>query len=262
MVSLILQATLSATWFELRRSFSGQKLSTAILLALFPPVLMFLVFRLVAVGPPPELLMAVLLWIVGLLGLLMWIPPGIYSELEGQSWILSTSRPYGRVSLILGKYFSAMIWTWIVMASAYKLTTLVCWPFFDLSIYEWGFFQVVILAGIAYGAVFSLLSVLAVKRAMGFAVGYCLISEILIATVPAMVQKFTIRYHLQALGLHTISDFGLDRLGDSALVSQIVLHDPLPIWGNVLGLLAGSLTIMLITLAVANFRQLITYHET
>jgi ABC-type transport system involved in multi-copper enzyme maturation permease subunit len=261
MVELILQATISTTLFELRRSISGQKLGMALVLALFPPFIMFMIFRLVGQQAAPELVMAILLWLVGLLSLILWLPPGVYSELEGQTWILSTSRPFGRISLLLGKYASAVVWTLTVLSVSYALTTLVCLRFFDLREFAFGFFQVAVLAALAYGAVFSLLGVIALKRAMGFAVGYVLVSEILLASVPAMVQKFTIRYHLQSVGLFCISDFGLAGLEDAQFVTNLVLNEPLPLWGNYLALIGGSLAVLAFTVGLVNWRQLITVHE-
>jgi ABC-type transport system involved in multi-copper enzyme maturation permease subunit len=161
MLGVILQASISSLWFELRRSFSGQRMAIAFVLAMFPPFIMFMVFRTVGADgySLAELLMAIMLWIVGLLSLILWLPPGIYSELEGQTWILSTSRPYGRVSLVLGKYGAAGIWTLIVLAISYMVTWSVCLTLLglDLGEFAWGFFQLSILAALAYGAVFSLL---------------------------------------------------------------------------------------------------------
>jgi len=264
MLGVVLQATIATTLFELRRSVSGQKIAIALVLACFPPFIMYMVFRTVGsdIEVGAELVMAVLIWMVGLLSLILWLPPGIYSELEGQTWILSTSRPYGRVSLILGKYCSAMVWTLLVLSFAYGLTMAVCLPFFSLGEFALGFMLVSVFACLAYGAVFSLLAVLALKRAMGFAVGYVLVSEILLASVPALVQKFTVRYHLQSLGLEHISDFGLDQLGDQGFVRNLVLHEPLPLWGNYACLLGGTALILSICIALANWRQLITVHET
>ena len=263
MLKVILQASISNLWFELRRSFSGQRLSIALVLGLFPPFIMFMVFRTAdaSVYSVAELLMALMLWLVGLLSLILWLPPGIYSELEGQTWILSTSRPYGRVSLIIGKYMAAAIWTISVLSMAYAITWGICLQFFDLQEFAWGFFQLSLLAAMAYGAVFSLLSVVALKRAMGFAVGYVFVSEILLASVPALVQKFTIRYHLQSIGLATISDFGLDRINDQQFVNNVILNEPLPLWGNYVCLIAGSLAIISAAIVVVNWRQLITVHE-
>ncbi len=372
MFGMVLQATISSTWSELRRTVSGQKLVMALVLSLFPPFIMYMIFSMAGQQAPPELVMAILLWMVGLLSLILWLPPGVYSELEGQTWILSTSRPYGRVSMLLGKYFSAIVWTMTVLTLAYAITTLLCWPLRDNSIrsvesgksenvetsfagpagarmrasinnvirsefgsafnsqdearirakiedsireefgfeandlaetrmralvegviqkelgshpqverwlaeekkkavevqninlaqYALGFLQVCFLAALAYGAVFSLLSVLALKRAMGFAVGYVIVSEVLLASVPAMVQKFTVRYHLQSVGLNSISDFGLSQLEDGGMVTNLVLNEPLPLWGNYLCLTLGAMAILSVTILIANWRQLITVHET
>lgn len=262
MILRTLQATIATFLFELQRSLTGQKISAALLLALFPPALMFLIFRLVQQEIPAEFVMAVLLWMIGLLSLLLWVPPNIYSELEGQTWILSTSRPYGRVSLLLGKYFAAIAWTLLIEFTALGLTIAVCLPIgVDLTPFVAGFSKVIILAAVAYGAVFSLFGVLALKRAMGFAVGYCLVSEIFIATVPAIVQKFTVRYHLQSLSLKWISGLGLDRLADADVQDFIKDLDPLPSWGNVLALLGFGVVLMTVSIVTANFRQFITHNE-
>lgn len=261
MIGRFLQATAAMTMSELRQSISGKKISAAFVLTGFPPLIMFILMRTaddIAVQSP-ELMLSILLWMIGLLSMLLWLPANISTELEGQTWIFATSRPFGRATLLLGKYFSAVIWTLAVETAAYLASVLVCWSYVDLTEYAPGLAPIIALAAFAYGAAFSLLGVLALKKAMGFAVGYCLVSEILVATVPAIVQKFTIRSHLQALGFHWVSDFQALKLGE--LEDIFKSPDPLPVWGNVAALLAFAVVLMTITILIANYRQYLTQAE-
>lgn len=256
-----LQATVAMTLSELRHSMTGKKMSAAAVLSCFPPLIMFILMRTDDdfVSQSPELVLTILMWMVGLLSLLLWLPSNVASELEGQTWIFATSRPFGRATLLLGKYFSAVAWTLMIEALAYTGAVVVCMQHYDLSAHAPGLIPIIVLAAFAYGAVFSLLGSLALKKAMGFAVGYCLVSEILIATVPALVQKFTVRSHLQALWLHWVSDFETLQLGELERVLQT--PDPLPIWGNVVALIAIAVLVMVGTVGIANFRQYLTQAE-
>lgn len=261
MMQNFIKATAAMTLSELRHSITGKKMSAAIVLAGFPPAIMFILLRTADefMVRSPELILSVLLWMIGLLSLLLWLPANIATELEGQTWIFATSRPYGRAILLLGKYFSAVIWTLLIEAAAFTGAVLACWQSINLSVHAPGLIPIIILAAFAYGAVFSLLGVLALKKAMGFAVGYCLVSEILIAMVPALVQKFTVRSHLQALGFHWVSDFEALKLDDLSRLFQT--PDPLPIWGNVAALITMSVTLLGLAIAIANYRQYLTQAE-
>ena len=59
-----------------------------------------------------------------------------------------------------------------------------------------------------YAAVFSLIGTYFIKRSMVAAAGYLVGSEILLASVPgALINKLTIRYHLQEIGISWIEWF-------------------------------------------------------
>lgn len=262
MLMRFLQATAATTLFEFKQSITGKKLSAAGVLVLFPPLILFILLRLSdeVFLQAPELLLSVLLWMIGLLALLLWLPSNIATELEGQTWIFATSRPYGRATMILGKYFSAVAWTLLIETIAFLLAVVAVWSRIDMTVYATGLAPIILLAALAYGAVFSLIGVLALRKAMGFAVGYCLVSEVLIATVPALVQNFTVRSHLQALGFHWVSDFEL--LEKSRDLQQLLqATEPLPIWGNVASLLAMAIALLTIAIAIANYRQYLTQAE-
>jgi hypothetical protein len=63
------------------------------------------------------------------------------------------------------------------------------------------------------------------------------------------------------VGLFCISDFGLAGLEDAQFVTNLVLNEPLPLWGNYLALIGGSLAVLAFTVGLVNWRQLITVHE-
>ena len=77
--------------------------------------------------------------VVCLLGLLLWATPSVSTEIEGQTWIYLAMRRSGRNLVLVGKYLTAVIWSFsaafvaatactIIMGSAggLKLWFVVC----------------------------------------------------------------------------------------------------------------------------------------
>ncbi len=172
--------------FEFRRSLSFGRLTAFWVLSLFPPAMVLLVsFMTHHLGSYSAIIMF-LTFIVCILSLLLWATPNVYSELENKNWIFVASRPYGRVSLLIGKWLSSLISALVVCSAA----VILCWtvvglrnPEFHSEGWMWifntclqsiGFWAI---ACINYAALFSLIGVIFQRRAMVIAAIYTLLNE-------------------------------------------------------------------------------------
>ena len=214
----ILRGAWATAQFEIQRSMTAQRIALAALLVMFPPGM----FLFLALGPGLSDPLAVLfvttffVSLVCVLSVLLWATPNVAAELEGKSWAYVTSRPYGRWSLLFGKYLAAVVLSfavcWLaltacaVLSGVLQATTQIAPTGRNFRAW-WSLSIVMFLGCLAYGAVFSLIGTLFQRRAMVIAAGYFLISELLLAWIPALVNKFTIRYHLQFIGLHLLGWF-------------------------------------------------------
>ncbi|MCA9199640.1 MAG: ABC transporter permease [Planctomycetales bacterium] len=197
--------------FELRRAITLQRLATTVVLILFPPLMLSLMVlgpRAFGEEPPrelfPEFPTVFLLGISCILSLLLWATPNVYSEMESKGWSFIACRPKGRTSLLVGKYIAAVVYSYLVCLLSSSLCTLAAYWLdgYAKSTSFWislnGIFG---LACIVYGAIFSLIGVLFQKRGMVFAAGYALLVELILGFVPAVINRFTMRYHLQYLAV-------------------------------------------------------------
>jgi len=213
-----------ATWalyrFEcIRTATIGRQLMWAGLASF--PIAIMLAVRLVearARGPmPPEMWGATLYFLVPgifcVLGLLTSVTPLLQSELEGKTWTYLSVRPGARFAVIIGKYLAGITWTipfglisctfCILIGSQPEAARL--WLVMS---------SLIILAALTYGAIFALFGVINPRRATVVAVIYAIVSEIVVASIPAVVQRFTVVFHLRQLlyngmewtGMRTVTD--------------------------------------------------------
>jgi len=264
--------------FELMRSFSIQRLSIMAALALFPPALVTLVLgasRVVESNvPDPNLVEGVVVLqsstpfliifltsLVCLLSLLLWATPNVYAELEGRGWGFVASRPGGRIAIYLGKYAAAVIISFSISLLAMSLSVLVASQLnliVDPKQLWLSLTAIFLLASLSYGAVFSMLGTIFFKRAMVVAAGYLVGSEIFVASIPALIGKLTIRFHLQELGIHWIGFF---LPVDNEPEYRLIFGSALPIWVHLVSLLGGAVITMLVGAIVITHRQYITSDE-
>lgn len=207
--------------FELRRSFTFQRTSVSLLLALFPPVMLsLLILGTEAAGGAQarsvlqdfaKLITILLVSLVCLLSVLLWATPNVYSELEGKSWGFIASRPGGRVALFLGKFFASFLVSYGISILAISLCVVLTKTRLGIGDPQglWIALSGIYFFGcIVYAAVFSFIGTLFIKRAMVVAAGYLVGSDIFLASIPgALVNKFTIRYHMQEIGIHWLGWF-------------------------------------------------------
>jgi hypothetical protein len=270
--------TLSTLRFELNRSFTLQRTSVSLVLALFPPLMVSLIFggtRLAenvvqnddvidgisSIQAHTPFAIIFLVSLVCLLSLLLWATPNVYSELEGKSWGFISSRPGGRMAIFLGKFLSAIMVSFVISMIAMSLSMLVT---HRMNLLEdarqlWiSLMGIYLLACAAYGAVFSMLGTIFFKRAMVVAAGYLVASEVFLASVPAVIGKFTMRFHLQELGIRWIGFF---LPVDNEHEYRMMFGEPLPVWVHLLSLGIGISLCLLIGAIVITNRQYITSEE-
>lgn len=167
--------------FECSRSLTVSRLTWWSAMAVFPSVLLFLIRKDTpdALTDDQGLSMMLYFLIVRVLcplNLLLWATPIIHAELEAKTWSFLSVRPHGKSSVLLGKYLAAVAWTigsgWASIALAIALG-----PPEDVTRVALLLGELVVLSSFAYGAVYTLLGVLFLKRAMVVTVGYTLFVE-------------------------------------------------------------------------------------
>ena len=198
--------------FELKQSFNKQRLSISAILTLFPPVMVFFAVRVGNFPGPPEILLILLVALICALSLLLWATPTVSTEIESKGWTFLASRPQGRISLYLGKYLAAVLFTsWVTTLSI--LISIAIIPLGDIENPYLTFLKlsgVFFLASVGYAAVFGFIGTLVFKRAMAIAAAYMIIWEGIVAFLPAVVNKITLRFHLQSVALVWLDMFSLD----------------------------------------------------
>jgi hypothetical protein len=264
--------------FELMRAFSLQRLSIMAALALFPPALVTLVLGASRVAessvPDPDFVQGVVLLqsstpfliifltsLVCLLSLLLWATPNVYSELEGRGWGFVASRPGGRIAIYLGKYAASVILSFSLSLLALSLSILIANRLNLISEPKqlWlSLAAIFLLASLSYGAVFSMLGTIFFKRAMVVAAGYLVGSEFFIASIPALIGKLTLRFHLQELGIHWIGFF---LPVDSEPEYRMIFGSAMPVWIHLFALFAAATITLIVGAIVITHRQYITSDE-
>ncbi|HUT11922.1 MAG TPA: hypothetical protein VMY42_15585 [Thermoguttaceae bacterium] len=197
------RATLAVFRFEFRRALTPVRLAFWLGLACFPPALMALIQY--QAGPSLSaslvtfILFVLIPEVVCLMGLLLWATPAIHAELEGRTWSYLAIRSGGKGSVLLGKYLAAVVWTALAAWLAISVSMLFAAPMGNI-LRLWTVLTVLVLfSSLAYGALYVLLGVVFLRRAMMITVGYTLIFEMLVGFIPAIINQFTVQYHLRGM---------------------------------------------------------------
>lgn len=232
--------TLGVFRYELMRSLTPLRIMLWVGLMLFPVILVsFIRFVMIQAGASSDdfLALTIVLFIllpevITILCMLLWATPIVNAELESQTWVYSVVRPKARWALISGKYLVAVTWT----ASCTSLSATFAVPIVGMS----GAFKVWItlsclcwLSAICYGALFMLIGTLIQRRAMVVAFGYTILVEFILATIPAVINRFTISFRLWSILYNSID------IPPQLLDSNFMIQDSSTM-GNVAVLLAAS----------------------
>ncbi len=259
---VLFEGPMAICTFELVRNFTVQRLMVAGVLAIFPPGMMFLILfvpRLMGATVNvivPEFLILVLVSITCFLSLLLWSSTIVDSDLEGRTWVYLASRPWGRVSSLLGKYLASLLQCWGVCLIAICGSVLIARLAGDLTGDTvqlcLSMMAVFAVASIVYDCVLSFLGVLFFKRAMVACVAWALVSELFLANVPAIVRFVSVRYHIQELVFRWVGWLFPFPDGEE---TYRMLYGDFGVWVH-LGILA---LISIVTMAAALWR--INHHE-
>ncbi len=198
------------------------------------------------------LLYALVPMLVSMLGTLLWATPAISSELERRSWVYLTVRPNGGPAVLLGKYLAAV--TWVIPPALIGLSIAI--PLADSGVgwrLWWAMVRLVCLSCPAYGAIYLLLGTVLPRRAMVLAVAYTLIFELVIRWVPAVINKLTVQFRLQAL-LVEWCNLPLSGPGGRPSGVQAMIGDD-PAWQHVLTLVLLPPILLLISLAILRWSE-------
>ena len=109
-----------------------------------------------------------------------------------------------------------------------------------------------------YASVFVLLGALAHRRAMVFCAGYVLLSEVWLASMPSVINRFTVRFHLYNLADSMLSFAWLDE-GRRSVFREI--FDSQPVWMDLLMLSAITTVTMGATVYTLMTREYLTADE-
>ena len=241
---------LDLMWFELRRSFTFGRMAMWLVLVGFPVAIMATLTSLPTLRlNDPEIVvqrLGITLYflvpeVTCLLGLLLWATPAISTETEGQTWIFLVLRQSGRRMVLLGKYLTAVVWTF----SAALVATVLCMLLINRLLIEseadfrmWCVMGALsLLSCITHAALYILIGVIFYRRTMATAVLYTVIVEYGVSFVPALVNKFTINYRLRGL-LANWMDW------DEARSEAENIFGSEPTWTHLLVLAAITLTML------------------
>jgi ABC-type transport system involved in multi-copper enzyme maturation permease subunit len=190
--------------------------------------------------------------VITLFGLLLWVPPLVHAELEGRTWIYLAVRPRGRVSVLLGKYLTAVAWTTLAGWTSATVCVLIVRPENGLRLW-YTTVALVAIASVSYGAVYSLFGVWLHRRAMVLAVAYTLIFELLVSLIPAVINKFTVQYRLRGLFVTWMDWRSL--MPEEA--KELFLGNE-PAWLHVTILLVGVVVVMSVALQLIQRKEYVT----
>jgi hypothetical protein len=109
-------------------------------------------------------------------------------------------------------------------------------------------------SSMAYGALFSLLGVVFLRRGMMVAVAYTLI-EFIVRIIPAVIRQITVQYHLQSLLVYWMHWDGVNREMEPFFGSAAP-------WENVAVLVGYTVALLAVTAAILRLRELVTAAET
>ena len=262
------QATLE---FEFRRALTWNRFLVAVGLAIFPPVMLNVVVRTAFVSNSvvaadvtkySEFAIIFLVALVCILSLLLWATPNVQSELEGKTWNFIAVRPGARIASFLGKYLLSVAISLAVSCVALAGCILVANSYQGfknpLEILH-SLAIIYTLACFVYGAIFSAIGTIFIKRAMVVAAGFMIGFETFLSLVPAVVSKVTMSYHLRSIGIEWIGNF-LPETTDAQY--NLAYGQPWPVSIHMACIVIMTLIALVVGMVVITQRQYVTSDQT
>ncbi len=198
----LIRSILAVLRMEWRRNRPWGRLLLWLGLIAFPVLIIALLRWAMVRSPDPRLWTFSLYFLITefttCMGMLLGMAPAIQVELENRSWIYVAMRPQGRHAALLGKYVSALLWT--LSASWVALALALLWAEPLQPARTWA--VLALLSGfsaLGRGAVYAWIGVAFPYRAMIVSVVYTVMFEYLVGWIPAVVNKFTVQFHVRCL---------------------------------------------------------------
>ena len=238
--------------FELRRTLTLGRGLIWLGLATFPATLIFTVRWQRGDTIPIDAAALIIFFLVPqvtcLLGLLLWATPAVQTELEGQTWIYLAVRPLGKLAVVFGKYLIAVLWTAAAGILSVTASVLACGAAEPVRLWL-SLSTLVCLSTLSYGALYLLIGVIVLRRAIVFAVAYTLLIELAVSLIPATINKLTISHRLRALladwmKLETIRSRAEIIFGEQATLSHLLF------------LLGYTIVLLIATALVVRWREM------
>ena len=187
--------------------------------------------------------------------------PAIGEQIDDGTIVFTWTRPIKRRAIFLGRLLAAQVVATTLMSGALVLcfiimvsqgTDVITWDFLKLYLLT---FMIIAVGIFTYAAVFATMGTVfrkPVLAAILFAFGW----ENLVTNIPARVQEFGLRFHLQNLidRPATVPDDLPGILG--ALLSQALQRDPVPKLQSVAVLLAVALIATLVGVYVLRHKEI------
>jgi ABC-type transport system involved in multi-copper enzyme maturation permease subunit len=111
-----------------------------------------------------------------------------------------------------------------------------------------------LLASLTYGALYMLLGVLFLRRALVVAVAYTFLMEFIVSFIPAVVHQITVQYHLRCLLAKWL---GWTRLPHHVGLDEQLFFSTAPAWHHVLVLLGMTAGLLSAAILVLRQRELV-----
>ncbi len=255
----------AAVWsvfeFECRRALTWRRLLFIAALAMFPVAMVSLVQYQgghLERNDRAEIALFILIpEVLCVMGLLLLATPAVHGELEGRTWTFLAARPSGRGSILAGKYLAAVAWTVVCAWSSLAICLGILHRDMPVLHLVAPLAALVLLACLAYGALFILMSVLFLQKAMVAAVAYTALMEVVVAWLPAMINHFSIQYHLRTLLVKWMS-FSTSTHGP--LFDRLFLSSS-PAWQHVAILLGAAAVLLAAATWILRHRELVKADE-
>jgi ABC-type transport system involved in multi-copper enzyme maturation permease subunit len=234
--------------FEIGRILTLPRLAIGAALTLFPVALLALmVYHGANLSRPQSGSVALFVLIpemLCLMSILLWATPVIHAEVEGKTWAYLAVRPAGKGPILLGKYLAAVAWTGALALVSLTISVAIIHPE-NGSLFTWLVFaRLIVFSCFAYSAIFVLLGVVFLRRGMLAAVAYTVVFEVLVAFIPAVINQFTVQYHLRCLLIQSMPEVAQNLRG---------LFGDNPWWQHVL--ILAAMTVVALSVAAAVLRQ-------
>lgn len=249
--------------FEWKRSLTIARIAWWFALAAFVPALVLLIQLTVSEEVEDEFwigfLYAMIPCVVCMMGVFLWATPAVATELESRSWTYLAVRPQGPAAIVIGKFLVAISWT--VLAAWLGLTVAILLIRPEYSVRIGSVLAILsLLSCISYAGIYSLIGVVFPKRGMVIAVAYSLLVEVLLAFIPAVINRLTLQLRLRSL-LVTWMDWeeNFSALGGSGGPdTATLLYNGAPAWQHLLVLAGATIGALWLAIQVLRWREFTT----